>query len=392
LALSVISNNLANLNTIAYKAMSPIFSDLFYQQVGSTGAGNPVQIGVGALMSSVSSPATQGSIDSTGVPTDLAIQGDGYFLVELGGLRVYTRAGNFSTDSEGRLINDEGGFVLGYPAVNGVLSQALTITGGQMYPPQSTTSMQVVMNLDGSASVGATFTTPVVVYDPLGAAHVLTYTFTKTAASTWDYEITIPAADLGGSGAPVVVTSGTLTFDGTGQLTSPAADVAGITISGFANGADDVVFTWRLYDDKNVPVVTQLAAPSAISTTRQNGFGGGTLLSFFITGDGIINGVLSNGQTLALGQVALATFSNTQGLLRRGANSYLATLSSGLPNVGTPGTGGRGTVMGGALERSNVDIAREFAQLIVAQRGYQANARAIITADEVTQEAINLKR
>jgi len=397
LALSVIANNLANLNTIAYKGMTPIFRDLFYQQVGSSGSGNPVQVGVGAMMSSIASPFTQGSIDSTGVPTDVALQGDGFFLVDIGGMRSYTRAGNFTIDTAGRLVNDEGGFVMGYPAVNGVISPSqtlapLSIATGQMSPPQATTSVRLAMNLDASATVGATFSTPVVVYDSLGTSHVLTYTFTKSAANSWTYQITIPAADVGGSGAPVSISNGTLTFDGAGQLTAPAADVNGITIASLADGANNLSFTWNLYDANGTPTVTQVAGPSATSSTHQDGFSSGTLFNFSVTGDGIIHGVLSNGQTLALGQIAVATFPNPQGLMRNGANSYLASLSSGLPNVGAPGTGARATIMGGAVERSNVDIAREFAQLIMAQRGYQANARAITTADEVTQEAINLKR
>ncbi len=397
LALSVIANNLANLNTIAYKGMTPIFSDLFYQQVGSNGAGDPLQVGVGSMMSSIASPFTPGNIDSTGVPTDCAIQGNGFFLVDKDGMRSYTRAGDFTIDEDGRLVNDDGAFVLGYQAVNGVISPSqtlgpLSIASGQMSPPQATSNVSLSMNLDASAAVNGSFSTPVAVFDSLGTSHVLTFTFTKSAANTWDYQITVPAEDVGATGNPAVVSSGSLTFDGSGKLTTPAADVAGIAVSNLADGADPMSLTWNLYDDNSNPIVTQVAGPSATSTTRQDGFSSGTLRDYSITGDGVINGVLSNGQTLALGQIALATFPNPQGLMRNGANGFLASLSAGLPNVGAPGTGGRGTLMGGALESSNVDIAREFAQLITAQRGYQANARAITTADEVTQEAINLKR
>ena len=397
LALSVIANNLANLSTIAYKGMTPIFSDLFYQQVGSSGSGNPIQVGVGAQVSSIASPFTQGNIDSTGVSTDCAIQGGGFFLVDKDGMRSYTRAGNFTIDTDGRLVNDEGAFVLGYQADNGVISPSqtlgpLSLASGQMSAPQATSNVSLSMNLDAAAAVSDNFSTPVVAYDSLGTSHVLTYTFTKSAANTWDYQITIPAEDVGATGSPVVVSTGSLTFDGAGKLTAPAADVSGITVSSLADGANDMSLTWKLYDDHSNPVITQVAGPSATSTTRQDGFSSGTLMDFSITGDGVINGVLSNGQTLALGQIALATFPNSQGLTRTGSNSFLASLSSGLPNVGAPGTGGRGTLKGGALESSNVDIAKEFAQLILAQRGYQANARAITTSDEVTQEAINLKR
>ncbi len=193
-------------------------------------------------------------------------------------------------------------------------------------------------------------------------------------------------------GAPVVVNSGTVTFDGAGTLTAPAADVTGINITGFANGSNDINFDWQLYDSANLPLLSQVAAPSAVSSTRQDGFSSGTLQSFTIGSDGVIQGIFSNGQTLPLGQIALATFANLQGLLRDGDNNFLGTLSSGAPSIGVPGTGGRGILAGSALELSNVDIAREFAQLILAQRGFQANSRAVTTFDEVTQEAINLKR
>jgi len=397
LALSVIANNLANLNTIAYKGMTPNFRDLFYQQVGSSGSGNPLQVGVGTVIGSISTLFTQGSIESSGVPTDVAIQGDGFFQLQKDGLTLYTRAGNFAVDADGYLVNEDGALVLGLPAVNGVidLSQtpgSLAIAGGQISPPKPTANVQLAMNLDASAAIGTSFSTAVAVNDALGASHVLNYNFTKTAANSWDYEITIPAAEVGATGNPVVVNSGTLSFDGTGVLTSPAADVGGITISALADGADPLTFSWKLLNPAGEPTVTQVAGPSATSTTWQDGYASGTLLNFVISGDGIIQGIFSNGQTLPLGQIVLATFPNGQGLLRAGANSYLASLSSGLPNSGVPGTGGRGTLAGGALERSNVDISREFAQLILAQRGFQANARAVTTLDEVTQEAINLKR
>jgi flagellar hook protein FlgE len=397
LALSVIANNLANLNTIAYKGMTPNFRDLFYQQVGSSGSGNPVQVGVGTVIGSISTLFTQGSIESSGVPTDVAIQGDGFFQVEKEGLILYTRAGNFSVDADGFLVNEDGGRVLGLPAVNGVISLdqtpgALAIAGGQISPPKPTENVQLAMNLDASTAVGSTFSTAVAVNDALGASHVLNYNFTKTAANSWDYEITIPAAEVGATGSPVVIDSGALTFDGAGQLTAPAADVTGITITGFADGANPLTFTWKLFNAAGQPTITQVAGPSATSTTWQDGYASGTLLNFVISGDGTIQGIFSNGQTLPLGQIVLATFPNAQGLLRAGANAYLASLSSGLPNAGVPGTGGRGTLAGGALERSNVDISREFAQLILAQRGFQANARVVTTLDEVTQEAINLKR
>lgn len=396
-ALSSIANNLANLNTVAYKATRPLFRDLFYQQFGTAGSGNPLQVGVGATIGSIDALFVQGSIETSGVATDVAIQGDGFLVVDNQGLRLFTRAGNLSVNANGQLVTNDGGLVQGFPAINGVIAgnqtlSPLTLANGQINPPNPTSFAQLALNLDANAPIGGTFATSMAVYDALGASHILSFNFTKTAANAWNYDITIPAADVGATGAPVSLNSGSLQFNGAGLLTTPAANVGGINIAGFANGANPLTFSWQLYDPNGIGFLTQVAAPSAASSTRQDGYASGTLLSFIIDATGVIQGIFSNGQTAALGQVAVATFPNVQGLLRNGSNSFLASLSSGAPNIGSPGTGGRGTIAGGALELSNVDIAREFAQLILAQRGFQANARAISTFDEVTQEAINLKR
>ena len=398
-ALQVIANNLANLNTVAFKTARPNFRDLFYQQIGSTGSGNPVQVGVGTGISSISSLFTQGSIESSGVKTDVALQGDGFFILDDGGLRLYTRAGTFELDANGFLVSSTGANVLGFPAINGVVGSNTTlvplqINTGQISAPNPTNTIEITMNLNADDPVGTTFSTAIGVVDSLGSTHIVTANFTKTGTNTWDYDLTVPAVDVGGliTDPPVVLNFGTLTFDGTGQLILPAADVAGITITGFVNGANNLTFDWKLYDPNGGSIVTQVSSPSATFTTRQDGFPAGTLLDFSIQGDGTIQGVFSNGQTLALGQIALATFPNVQGMLRDGNNNFLASLSSGQPNTGVPGTGGRGSVSGGALELSNVDIAREFSRLILAQRAFQANARTFTTFDEVTQETINLKR
>jgi flagellar hook protein FlgE len=396
-ALSVTANNLANLNTIGYKTQRPLFQDLFYQQVGTSGDGNPQQIGVGAGIQAIDSAFTQGSIQSSGVPTDVAIQGDGFFVVNHNGEQLYTRAGDFSIASNGDLLTKDGAQVLGFPAVNGVVNPnatagPLVIATGQTNPPKSTANVQLSLNLDSGTAVNGTFSTSVAVFDSLGASHVLTYTFTKTAANSWNYAITIPAADVGATGAPVTIQSGTLTFNGAGQLTAPAANVGGITVNNLADGANPLTFSWNLLDANGNGVVTQVSGPSATSTTIQDGFASGTLVNFIIGSDGTIQGTFSNGQTAALGQIAIASFQNNQGLVRNGSNEFLASLSSGQANIGAPGTGGRGTLSGGALEQSNVDIATQFAQLILEERGYQANAKAVTTFDEVTQTAINLKQ
>lgn len=393
--LSVISNNLANLNTVAYKGGTATFQDLFYQQIGSSGDGNPIQVGVGTSIGTVAGNYTQGTVQSTGVPTDVAIQGNGFFIGSNNGEQVFLRAGNFTVGPTGILQAADGSQILGFPAVNGAINTnqtpgPLTISTGTISPPKSTANAQLSMNLNSGAAVGSTFSTPLTVYDSLGAAHILTYTFTNTGPGAWSYNITIPAADVGAAGAPVSIKAGTLTFNGAGQLTAPAGNVTGINIAGLADGANTLTFNWNLYSSPTTPVVTQVAAPSAVSTNQQDGFSAGSLSSYTINSDGIIEGTFSNGQTQPLGQILLASFANEQGLVRNGSNEFLASLSSGAANIGIPGTGGRGTLSGGALEQSNVDIATEFAALIVAQSGYQANAKVVTTLDTITQDTINL--
>ncbi|MDT8066848.1 MAG: flagellar hook protein FlgE [Terriglobia bacterium] len=395
-ALSAISNNLANLNTVGYKQSRVTFRDLFYQTLGTNGAGDAIQTGAGATVGSIGTIFTGGSTESSGVKTDVAISGDGFFVVEKDGALQYTRAGNFTQDPEGYLTTQDGQRVLGYQAIDGVIDTSLDLGPiqlgkGQINSPSPTSYLQMKTNLDANTNIGDTpFTSPLTVYDSLGASHVLQFQFSKTDLNQWGYTITIPAEDLGQTGNPVTLGTGTVQFDGNGQLISPATDVTGLTISGFSNGAADLLLDWRLYD-KGQPMLTQMASASNTSSTYQNGFSSGSLLDFDIGSDGVILGSFTNG-TKVLGQIALANFANLQGLLRDGHNCFTPTLSSGQAVVGKPGTGGRGTLSGGALELSNVDIASEFARLILAQRGFEANAKAITTFDEITQDTINLKR
>lgn len=398
-ALSEIANNLANLNTVGYKDTRVLFRDLFYQSIGSSGAGNPIQLGAGVAVSSMPSLFTQGNVDPTGVNKDVAINDAGFFIAQKDGVITYTRAGDFSVDDNDLLVTQDGQQVLGYPAVNGAINTGLGLTSlklgaGTISPPTATSSVQISTNLNAAAAVGsseASYSTPITVYDSLGASHSLSFSFTKTASNTWTYSISIPAADLGGTGNPTVLNTGTLVFDGNGNLTAPTADVANIAINNLADGATNMNFTWKLYDGAT-PVVTQVAAPNGTSDTQQDGRVSGALSDFSVGSDGTITGTFSNGKTAVLGQLALATFANEQGLSRTGKNGFAETLASGQAVVGAPGTGGRGTLAGGALELSNVDIAKEFANMIVMQRGFQANARVVTTFDEITQDTINLKR
>jgi flagellar hook protein FlgE len=373
-----------------------LFRDLFYQSLGTSGAGDPIQLGAGTTVSSMPAMFTQGSVDPSGVPTDVAIMGDGFFAVQKDGITSYTRAGNFSKDKDGFLVTAEGEQVMGYPAINGAVDTGqglvpLQLGSGMISPPTATSTIQLRSNLDATAPIGTVFPATIGVYDSLGATHILTFNFTKTASNAWNYSISIPAAEVGATGNPVVVKTGALTFDGNGNIATPAGDVTGIAVTGLADGASDLTFDWKLYDGTS-GLVTQVATPSGTASTQQDGSGSGSMTKFAIGSDGMITGTFSNGKTAVMGQLVLANFANTQGLVRSGQNDFTATLSSGQAVIGSPGTGGRGTLSGGALELSNVDIAKEFASLIVAQRGFQANARAVTTFDEITQDTINLKR
>jgi flagellar hook protein FlgE len=246
------------------------------------------------------------------------------------------------------------------------------------------------------------FTTAVQFFDALGAAHVGTVTYTKTAsAGAWDYEITVPGKDVNGPdplGAPVppvVVASGTMSFTAEGlldQVDGAAADDITISMPAWFNGAAAGDIEWDLVDTDGIASLTGYAATSATSSIRQNGSAPGMIDNISISADGTIVATFGAGQTVSVAQLALASFNNPKGLVKLGSSRLGESQSAGIPNVGVAGTGGRGTLIGSALEQSNVDIAQEFTQMILAQRGYQANSKTITVSDELLVETLNLKR
>jgi len=414
-ALSTTANNLANLNTIGYKDEHIQFADLFYQNFGTNGAGDPIQQGAGVTVASKPSDFTQGNVTPTGVSTDVAIQGNGFFVVEKNGVRSYTRAGNFEVGTDNLLKTAGGQYVLGYPAVNGAVNTSqglgtLALGAGTVSPATVTANVSLTSNLDATAAVGSTYSTQATIYDSLGGSHNITFTYTKSATHTWTYGATIPAADITGATAPVSVATGTLVFNGDGTLLSitPTGGAASLTNPSitvppvppvtnpvtpqtvFADGANQLTFAWHVAN-AGVGLLTQLAGPNSTASIQQDGTSSGTLQNFNIGSDGTITGSFSNGKTATIGQIALASFADEQGLSHTGNNDFTPTLASGQPTVGGPGTGGLGSISGGALEQSNVDIASEFAALIVAQRSYEANARVVTTFDQVAQATIALK-
>ena len=402
--LSVIGNNLANLNTIGFKASGVTFSDLVSQSIGGTST-NPMQIGLGVNTGSISPNFSQGGIESTGISTNVAIQGNGFFLVGDSAHRAYSRAGNFFFDANGRLVTGDGQPVQGYTATTtlGAIDTTgqptdVVIPPGVLRPPVPTTLFGTTINLDANAGAGATFSASAQIFDALGVPHVVTMNFTKTAPGAWNYTASVPGADVTGgtAGVPFQIATGTLGFNSLGKLTTvnaaAAADVA-ITSPTWTNGAAATNFTWDLVDPNNVPSITGFASPSATSSTTQNGAPAGAVSSIVtISSNGEIIASLGIGRTVVVGTLALATFNNPQGLVKLGTNLFSESGASGLPSVGTAGSGGRGALIGSALEQSNVDIAAEFTQMILAQRGYQANSKSITVADELLLDTLNLKR
>jgi len=268
----------------------------------------------------------------------------------------------------------------------------LDLKPGKVLPAVATTEIRFTTNLNADAPVGEAFSTTVKIYDSLGVAHPVTIRFEKTAPGQWDYEMTVPSSSVSGGGSGVLNT-GQITFNSDGKLATPASDVTGITFAP-ASGADQVTFTWDLWDelDPTKTYMTQYRLPSSTSQTFQNGQAAGTLDEMIVRSDGVIEGIFSNGETAPLAQIGMALFASPQNLVRTGNNLYARTTQSGEPTIGTPATGGRGNVQGNALELSNVDIAEEFIKLILYQRQYQANSRIITTADQITREAIQLKQ
>ncbi|MBL8144675.1 MAG: flagellar hook protein FlgE [Acidobacteria bacterium] len=406
--LSVIGNNLANINTIGFKSSTVSFMDLVSQNVGGSSI-NPMQVGLGVVTGSISPVFSQGSIENTREATNVAIQGNGFFVVKdpnSGGL-AYTRAGNFSFNSDGVLVSPDGFRVQGFTQID-PLTQEIITTGqagditvppGVLREPVATTNFSTRTNLNSNAVAGDVFTTAVQIYDALGSAHMVTVTYTKDAApGAWTYEMTVPGEDIvgGTAGTPqAIFTGGTVQFDANGKLQTlnggAPADVA-ITTAAWTNGAAASVLNWDVLDANNVTSLTGFDSASATSSINQNGSAAGMITSISIDSAGQIIATFGAGQTIPVGALALASFNNPKGLVKLGSNRYGESQAAGVANIGTAGTGGRGTLIGSAIEQSNVDIATEFTQMILAQRGYQANAKTITVSDEVLVDTLQLKR
>ncbi|MDD9933851.1 MAG: flagellar hook protein FlgE [Myxococcales bacterium] len=412
-ALGVAGDNIANVNTVGFKAQRGTFQDQLGRSIA--GAGSDPTPGAGSRLAHIEQMWTQGALLTTDSPTDLALSGDGFFIVDgtVGGTtgRYFSRAGQFHIDADGQLVNPGGLRLQGYTAQpDGTMGSTLgnlTVTPGTI-PANPTTEIQAAVNLDSNAQQPApfdptdpagtsNFSNTVTVYDSLGNGHEITVYYAKNGPNSWEWHAMVDGGDLAGGtpGAPVEGASGTLTFTTDGRLDTESA---GASSWDFIDAAPGQVITFDFGSSvtgdlgDGLDGSTQFASPSTTTGLSQDGFAAGSVAGISIGPDGRITGIFNNGQQRAIGQVAVASFGSVEGLARGGQGLWHATEESGQALVGAAETGGRGSVVAGALEQSNVDLGAEFVNLISYQRGFQANSRVITTADEMYGELVNLKR
>jgi len=389
--MDVIGNNIANVNTVGYKTSRVTFQDMLCQTIrgatapqGGLGGSNPQQVGLGMLVRTIDTIHTQGSLESTGKLTDLAIQGDGFFVLNDGTANRYTRAGIFDINLQKNLVDPSTGLkVMGWQADDaGAIDTTLPpseifIPIGELMVAKESGNVVLAGNLDADPTGPATVS--VQVYDSLGVAHTLVLEFTESAVeNTWDWQW---QADGGAWSGNV----GTITFNADGTYNTESG--ASISIP-LANGAST-----PLVIDPDFSNLTQFdALDSNVIIRNQDGFCMGVLETFTIGSDGIITGVFSNGMNETLARIALAVFGNSGGLMRAGGTMFQQSTNSGEVRLVAPGESGVGSIIPGSLEMSNVDLAQEFTNMITTQRGFQANSRIITTSDEMLMELVNLKR
>jgi flagellar hook protein FlgE len=418
-ALGVVGDNIANVNTTGFKAQRALFQDVLGHSIlAGTSSSLP---GSGVRVGDIQQMFTQGTLQNTGVSTDVALNGDGFFVVKgtVDGLSssFYTRAGTFTIDNGGALVNPAGLKVQGY-AANGDGTFAASISDVQAptaaLPARATENIEVTANLDAAATAidtalnpwdpqdpanTANFSTTMTVFDSLGNGHTLDVYFRKsdTVANTWDYHVLADGNDVVG-GTPgqnfEIGTGGQMQFTTNGALN---------TISGTAITVDfnNATAAQAITLDFGTPIgaggtgldgTTQFAGQSNVSSQSQDGYASGDFSGVAIDGTGVVQGLYTNGQKIAMAQLAVAKFRSNDGLGRAGQNLWIETRDSGTAAMGTAGSGGRGATSSGALEGSNVDLAEEFVGLIQHQRSFSANSKTITTADEMLQELINIKR
>lgn len=420
--LDVIGNNIANVNTNGYKAQRVNFQQQFLQTLrggsapsGSLGGTNPSQVGLGVMVGSIDLLMGQGSLNPTGKSTDMAISGEGFFVVNDGKQQVYTRDGAFDFDREGNLVKISNGFkVMGWNATtqpDGTFRvestrppEPLKVPAGITLTPKATQNIRIGSNLEALTPLdpdpSSVAKTSVSFYDSKGNTHKGNIEFTKTATNEWTVAF-VPDQPANFQGGAPSYDLGTLTFDNKGVFLS--YDQPTLTLDpANAGDFDQLNIVFDLGKPGSTDSMTQYNDPrtdqsknfynSTAVMVDQDGFSSGALTGVAVDASGTVQGVFSNGRTRVLGQVAIATFTNPVGLMVNGDNLFSATPNSGEPQVGIAGAGSRGLIAPGSLENSNVDLASSFADMIVAQRGLQSNSKIITTSDEVLQELMSLKR
>ncbi|MGY1914582.1 flagellar hook protein FlgE [Blastococcus sp. SYSU DS0973] len=398
--MDVTGNNIANVNTVGFKSSATVFQDTLSQAVRAggqpaedRGGTNPAQIGLGVKLAGITTNWTNGAAQSTGRSTDFMIEGDGFFVVAgAGGQQLFTRAGSFDFDATGKLVTPDGSILQGWVAdANGDVNpngpvEDLVVPYGQIVNPKSTTAGSIMGNLPSDVADTSAFQLGADMYDSQGVLHKVAYDFVKTGDNAWNVSVT--HAD----GTQLMGPTG-IVFDAAGNLTTPA-------------GPDHVLGAFNPNDalpagsypswDNDVTIrlagLTQFGGTNTVAAPKPDGYALGSLQSFSLGNDGTIMGVYSNGLRQPLGRLALASFNNPSGLEKAGNSAFRVGVNSGLANIGQAGVGGRGELMSGALEMSNVDLSEEFTGLIIAQRGFQANSRVITASDELLQDLVNLKR
>lgn len=412
-ALGVVGDNIANVNTVGFKGQRAIFQDVLGHSIlaGTSGAlpGSGVRIG------DIQQLFTQGSLSNTGVATDLALNGDGFFAVKgtVDGVvgNFYTRAGQFTINKDGFMVNPQGLQAQGYAANSDGTFQAsissMSVPTAAL-PAHATENAEVVANLDASEVIPtlafdpadpantSNFSTTMTAYDSLGAGHTVDVYFVKTAANAWDFHVMTDGDDLNPPqvGINAEIGTGTLAFTTDGALDVVTGNSATVSFAG-ATGAQAITLDFGTSigaGGTGLDGTTQFAGKSNVSSQSQDGYASGDFSGVAIDGTGVVQGLYTNGQKIAMAQLAIAKFRSNDGLGRAGQNLWIETRDSGTAAMGTAGSGGRGATSAGALEGSNVDLAEEFVGLIQHQRSFSANSKTITTADEMLQELINIKR
>jgi flagellar hook protein FlgE len=385
--LDAVGNNIANANTIGYKSARVLFSDALYQVLkpagaptGNLGGTNPNVVGQGTLVAGTDISFNQGNLTATGRTTDVAIDGSGFLPVTDGTKVLYTRNGALGIDADGYLVHLASGFrVVALPPSTGG-STSLNIPLDQAAIARATSQVELSGNLNAEAAPGVPYPVTAHLYDSLGGDHIVTLNFSRSSTEgAWDVSAT--SAD----GTVTVPPPAQVTFDQDGQPTLGELPIQ-LTLTN-PNGASPTI-DFRLMSSN----LTQLAQDSTASLRSQDGLSPGVLSGIMFNNDGSIVGVYGNGLTSVLGQMVTATFSNTSGLEPQSNSLFATSLNSGVAQYGIPSENGRGILRSGQLETSNVNLAQEFADMIVTQRGFQASSRVVTAADQILQELINVGR